>query len=399
MTTDTPHEQDLHRTLTYAAAMFTSGRFAEAEALYKELAAENPKRLNVLSRLGHLALASNRVDEAIEYLASALHLNTRSLITWNLLADAYYRKGHFGSAAYCYDRIKRPELAATLAAMADSVPCRLEVGNDTICLPWTVSEPLPVVTGEVNGMPANLVLDTGAGDLVLDQDFAVSAGVYLGELEQRRFAGGRAAPVWYGHAKVLSLGDAILHDLLVQVLPLESVFVPHFGSLPIHGVLGTAVFSRFSTTLDYRARCLRLGPLGHPQSELNGMRFWLAGSHYIVACGRVSESPQSLMFLDTGMAGAAFAIQRSTAEAITIASIADTPQMGQGGGGEVQGRPVRLHSACLGPACRENVEGFLLEDFPLELQFGFRIGGLIAHNFFRDSVLNLDFGTMSLTVA
>ncbi len=399
MTTDTPHEQALHRKLTHAAAIFSSGRFAEAEVLFKELAAEIPERPDVLSRLGHLALLSNRMDEAIEYLAGALHLDARSLNTWNLLADAYYRKGEFGSAAYCYDRIKRRELAATLAAMAELPPHRLEGVNDTISLPWIAADPLPVVRAEINGAPANLVLDTGAGDLVLDQDFAVSAGVYLGEREQRRFAGGLAASVWYGHAKTLNLGEVSLHDLLVQVLPLDPVFAPYFASLPIHGILGTAVFSRFSTTLDYRARVLRLGPLGRPQEKRDGMRFWIAGSHYIMACGKVSESLQSLMFLDTGLAGAAFAVPRSTADAARITSIADTLQTGHGGGGEVQGRPLWLDRVCLGSTCRENVEGILLEDFPLELQFGFRIGGLVAHDFFRSSALILDFGKMSLTVA
>ncbi len=398
MTTDNTHEQTLRRKLNHAAAIFSSGRFAQAEPLFKELAEENPERPDVLSRLGHLALISNRVDEAIEYLAGALHLNARSLSTWNLLADAYYRKGEFGSAAYCYDRIKRRELAASLAAMADLTPYRLEGGNDSVSLPWTLADPLPVIKAQVNGAPANLVLDTGAGELVLDQDFAISAGVYLGEREQRRFAGGLAAPVWYGHARRLSLDEVSLYDLLVQVLPLEPVFAPYFKSLPIHGILGTAVFSRFSTTLDYRERLLRLGPLGRPQQGRNTMRFWIAGSHYIVVCGQITKNTQSLMFLDTGMAGAAFAIPRSTADATRVTSMSDTPQMGQGGGGKVQGSLVLLDRVYLGPICRENMAGIVLENFPLELQFGFRIGGLIAHNFFRGSTLTVDFGKMSLTV-
>ncbi len=397
MILNAPQKLAFRRKLAHAAAIFSSGRFAEAENLFKELAADS-ERPDVLSRLGHLALISNRVDEAIKYLAGALNLNSRSLSTWNLLADAYYRKGEFGSAAYCYDRIKRRDLAATLAAMAELAPYRLEEVSDSISLPWTVADPLPVVKGKVNGIPANLVLDTGAGDLVLDQDFAVSAGVSLGEREQRRFAGGRAASVWYGHAKTLSLGEVSLHDLLVQMLPLEPLFAPYFNSLPIDGILGTAVFSRFSTTLDYRTRILHLGRLGRSREEHNGMRFWIAGSHYIVACVHVSKSTQSMMFLDTGMAGAAFAIPRSTADATRITSVSNAPQLGRGGGGEVKGKPVRLGRVCLGPTCRENVGGILLEDFPLELQFGFRIGGIIAHDFFRGSVLNLDFGTMSLTV-
>ena len=128
------------------------------------------------------------------------------------------------------------------------------------------------------------------------------------------------------------------------------------------------------------------------------MRFWITGSHYIVACGKISDDTSTLMFLDTGMAGAAFAVPRSTAEAAKMISIADTSQTGHGGGGEMQGTAVHLDRGCLGFACREHVQGILLEDYPLELQFGFRIGGLIAHDFFRNSALTLDFGNMSLTL-
>lgn len=105
-----------------------------------------------------------------------------------------------------------------------------------------------------------------------------------------------------------------------------------------------------------------------------------------------------MMFLDTGMAGAAVVVPRSSADAARITSIDVTPQTGHGGGGEVQGRFVRLDRVCLGLTCSDHVEGLVLEDFPLELQFGFRIGGLIAQDFFRGSALTLDFGTMSLTV-
>jgi hypothetical protein len=182
------------------------------------------------------------------------------------------------------------------------------------------------------------------------------------------------------------------------VLPLEAVFAPYFTRLPIHGILGTTVYSKFTTTLDYRERFLHLGPLGQLPEEHNRMRFWIAGSHYIVLCGKISENTHSLMFLDTGMAGTACAIPPSTADMVKAVSIGNTPLTGHGGGGAVQGRPVRLNRVSLGTAYREDVEGILLEDFPLELQFGFRIGGLIAHDFLRGRALTLDFDAMYLTL-
>ena len=113
--------------------------------------------------------------------------------------------------------------------MADLIPYRLEELTDSVALPWVAADPLPVIKGQINGTPANLVLDTGAGDLVLDQDFAVSAGVYLGGREQRRFAGGLAAPVRYGHAESLSVGGLTLHDLF-KWMRFKNL---HHGQVPI----------------------------------------------------------------------------------------------------------------------------------------------------------------------
>lgn len=119
MTTVISYAEAQHRKLLHAAGFFSSGRFTEAEALFAELADEKSIRPDVLSRFGHLALLSNRIDDAIEYLAATLRFNSRSVSAWDLLAEAYYRKGELGPAAYCYNRIKRHGLAATLAAMGD----------------------------------------------------------------------------------------------------------------------------------------------------------------------------------------------------------------------------------------------------------------------------------------
>ena len=393
--------------MRHAATLFSSGRFAEAEARLRQIDDEQPGQYEVLSRLGHLALLSNRLEQAVDCLAQALGLNPRSHSTWNLLADAYYRKGELGSAAYCYGRLQRSELAGSLAAMSDRTPYVLQDGGHSLVLPWTVSEPLPVIGARINGHRANLVLDTGAGELVLDEQFATAANVPLGGRETRRFAGGRDAAVWYGHARELELETLALHDLPVQVLPLGPVFDPFFPSLPVHGILGTAVLSRFVATLDYRSRALRLEPLAdrvespgprEASASAQGTSFWIAGSHYPVACGGLPGTAQCLMFLDTGMTGAAFALPRSTAGAAGLAFASQDTETGYGGGGEVRGHRTTLSTLALGETSRTNVHGMVLDAFPLELQFGFRISGLLAQDFFADCALTLDFGTMRVSL-
>ncbi|MGC1952062.1 MAG: aspartyl protease family protein [Gammaproteobacteria bacterium] len=410
---DAPHVERFRRDLVHAAALFSTGRFSEAENLYHELVQLQPERWEIITRLGHLALLGNRLEEAIEHLAKALNGNPRSHSTWNLLALAYYRKGELGSAAYCYHRLQRRQLASTLAAMADCRPYRsnAESGGFMVELSWMVSEPLPVVLVHVNGQRVNLVIDTAAGDLVLDEAFAVAAGVRFGGREQRRFAGGRSAVVWYGHAQQLDLGRLSVYDLPVQVMPLAPVFAPFFATFPIHGVLGSAILSQFVTTLDYHACVLRLvrlpsrqsGSTSKEKSEADVHRqevpFWIAGRHCLVACGGPLGMPHGPVLLDTGMSGAAFAMPRSMATALGLNPPSITAlEIGYGGGGGVEGQRLQMEEVCLGGFCRRDLAGIVLREFPLELQFGFRIGGLIAHEFFRGCRLILDFGTMHLSL-
>ena len=73
-------------------------------------------------------------------------------------------------------------------------------------------------------------------------------------------------------------------------------------------------------------------------------------------------------------------------------------ETGHGGGGAVHGRSATLSGLTLGETHRCNLHGMVLDAFPLEVQFGFRIGGLLAHDFFEDCALTMDFGTMRLSL-
>lgn len=100
------------------------------------------------------------------------------------------------------------------------------------------------------------------------------------------------ALVTYGHAEELLLDDFGIQDTPVQVIDIPPALGAWFPDLPIHGILGTGVFSRFRTTLDYRSGYLRLethGKTGDSQLE-NGQRerlgapLWLAENQLLLTC-------------------------------------------------------------------------------------------------------------------
>lgn len=68
--------------------------------------------------------------------------------------------------------------------------------------------------------------------------------------------------------------------------------------------------SRLATTLDYRARVLRLAPAAN---LIGGAHFYLAGDHYPLVPARINDRLGTLLFLDTGMSGAAAGFPLTTA--------------------------------------------------------------------------------------
>ncbi|MCP3870691.1 MAG: hypothetical protein GY703_21885 [Gammaproteobacteria bacterium] len=130
-----------------ADRFFVSGFFSEASAIYREVLEREPGRLDLQSRTGHLALLRNDPVSAIKHLAN----------------------GETGSAALCYEQAGRNGLAGTLAVLADRELCRIEGTCDSLESEWLSDTPLPLIQGVINGVSVNLLVDTAADDLILDE--------------------------------------------------------------------------------------------------------------------------------------------------------------------------------------------------------------------------------------
>jgi hypothetical protein len=398
------YDMDLRAIEEEANAQFAKGQIRESARTFQCLSEQLPERLDVQAKLGYLALLGNDLDAAVDYVARVINRGLRSRKALAHLAEAYYRQGRLGSAAYCYQRLGRDGLAGTLAVMGELDAYRLTQPDTSAEVAWVMTDPLPVLAVRVNGRNANLVLDTGAGDTVLDAQFAVDAGVRLGGQEQRTFAGGRPARVTYGHAEELSLGDFGIQDITVQVIDIPPGLAAWFPDLPIHGILGTGVFSRFRTTLDYQSACLRLEPpaetgesqLQNTQGDRPGVPLWLAENQLLLTCVDLPALDKGVWFLDSGMTGSAFAVPVSKVETLGLDVDKGAALVGAGGGGTVQGRKVRADWLRLDRLCRYHQHGVVLDDFPVEQSCGFAVQGLVGHDLLRDSVLTLDFPAMRL---
>lgn len=384
--------------LRHAGEYFALGRFDTARALYEAAIAEAPERLDAVLRLAQLALLDNDPAAARRYADRAVALAPDMPLPYGLLAEAAWRGGDFLRAAECYDDLNRPGLAAVARRLAPGGAyqwrSRAEAGHLALIGGGT----LPVVAARLGGRDVNLLVDTAAGELLVDRALAAELRIDVNGAERLAFAGGRSAAVGHGIVDGLELGGFALARVPCQVLELSEVFAP-FLDLPVHGVLGLGVLRHLRTVVDFPGRALRLAMAGGAAAlPVNSQRMWLAAGHYLVTACEIGDGVRAMMLLDTGMGGTDCVAARSLADSVPLTPDPQGPVAGQGGGGAVEGKAVRLPRLCVGGYCRGDVRAVVLRQFALERQLGFRVAGLVASDFFRAARVTLDFERMRMAV-
>jgi hypothetical protein len=381
-----------------ADRLWREGRFEEARA------ASDPGDGAARRRLAHLALLGNDLPEAIARLESFLRARPRDATALGLLAEALYRRNDALRAAPLLRRIGRKAFARALESFGAREPYRMtEAGSAT--LPFVRTDPLPVVVLDVNGHAGRFLIDTGGAELILGEEMAGKVGAARFGTEAGYFGGRRSASYEHGTVERVGLGGLAVHDVPVQVMKHVREMGAAIGEPGLDGILGTVLLSRFRPTIDYAAGHLRLDPRGHAAARPSALEggvavpFWLAGHHMVLARGRLAATPPMLLFVDTGLGGVAFTAPASTLTAAGVSLDHAQTAFGTGGGGRLAVVPFRVSELALGDHTRTDLDG-LAGAFPppLEWDMGFRIGGLISHQYFRAGALTLDFDAMRLTV-
>ncbi len=318
-----------------------------------------------------------------------------------LLAEVSYRRDDFITAATHQAAAGNGPVAAKLRSFSDRRPYSLE-GPQTASVPFIRTEPLPILTAQVNGgEDAHFLLDTGGAELILDADFARAAGIPLFGGQRSYFGGGKTATVAHGAADSLALGDLTVRNLPVQVMRLGAIGAA-LGEPELAGIVGTCLLYRFLATIDYPGQCLILRRKGTPVERSAGaveVPMLMADDHIILAEGHLNDGPATTFFVDSGLGGGAFTCPAATLKAAGIERTAQ-PAAGQGGGGSMRVWPFEVSSLSLGEARREKLQG-LAGAFPpqLEWEYHFRIGGLISHGFLDNYAVTFDFDRMTIRLA
>ena len=430
--------------IAQADRLFQSGSFGEAQRAYADIAAQDPKDFHAASQLGHIALLSNKLDDAEPWLRKALDLKHGDADAKIMLAETLYRKNDFFHAARALQGLGPDDAKlknyltlneAKLESFRDEDPYKFERdAGESTRLPFIKSDPLPVVNVRVNGeRDVAFFIDTGGSELLLDSEFARELNVKPMSSVEGTFSGGQHAQVESGRVDSLTLGSWTLRNIPVGMIPLRSMS-SGFGVKQINGCIGTNVLYQFLSTIDYRTGELILrkknaanlkrfdaagGPSGAPgvgrrsggrntqpknppgannTAVTNGIvvPMWMAGDHFMVAWGRINTQPISLFFVDSGLAGAGVKLAESAIQQAGIHLDESKATEGQGGGGMLKIIPYTVAQFTVGEITEQNVPGLYDGPFPWENEFGFHLAGMFGSDFLKHYAVTFDFTNMRI---
>jgi predicted aspartyl protease len=390
-----------------ADVLFIQGKFEEARNIYNLLLSADPDNCHILTQLGHIALLSNHLEDAEGSLQQVLELDTTANFAVSLLAEVYYRKDDFTQAAPLLEKMGKEVKARKYASYRDKIPYEIAGTTESTVIPFVIEEPLPVVEVQINGSKkVNFLIDTGGSELVIDTELAKKVGATVFGDEMGTFAGGKKALYQHGSVDSIKLSTFTVRNVPVHIQNVREFSSPIFGEVSIDGIIGTVFLYHFISTLDYpngklilqRKTETNLNQLKEHQVNCISIPFWMAVDHYMVAWGTVNGSTPLLFFVDTGMAGGGFTCPESTIKKAKIELREDQAGEGMGAGGKVRVIPFVVNQLTLGDAKESNIGGLFVEEFVLEDAFGFTIGGLISHGFFKHYSITMDFGNMKYSL-
>jgi len=392
------------------------GSWPKLAKLYSRIGAQDPKGYSATLQLGRIALLSNRLDAAQKWLGKAITLQPSDANAKVMLAEVFYRRDDFQRAASSLSGVdvssnkliasQYPTLnVAKLKSFKGQTPYEVHGNGKSTHLKFLKTDPLPLVSVRVNGGDeVTFFIDTGASEVALDTDFARELGVPQFGAVQGTFAGGQHAEVQNGRIESLTVGDWTVKNLPIATLALRQLS-EGFGVKRIDGIIGTNLLYHFLATLDYphaelvlrRKTAKNLEQFAAASSGKSvAVPFWIASDHFMVGWGRVETIPPTLLFVDSGLAGAGVKLAEPVIKEAGIKLEEDKAYEGAGGGGKLKLVPYTVRQLSFGDVQESNVPGIYDGPFPWENTFGFHLAGMVGHDFFKPYAVTFDFENMQI---
>ena len=378
-------------------ALVRVGRFADAERIYRRALVVQPADHEACAGLGRIALCTQRDAEAESLLikaggaegaASDLYRALLRRHAWAAAAEMAEEQGEGG----------RREMLERLAALpAEAGP----VGPERAVLQFQRAWPAPIVHVKLNGQIVSMVVDPGAGELLLDPSAtrANHVGVVPGE-RTVAWSGSRVA-ARNAIVQKLELGTFALANVPAAVTPLHRYSLEvNPGAPDIAGVIGLPVLERFGVTLDFKRQTLELRrSAATPAAPGARVPFERWGENELMVYGNIADGRRMAIWLGTGLPGGGLGASKGTLDELGIQP-GKLSNLVRGVGSILQGAQwseVMVPSVTLGAVTRDHVEGWSGAMDTSELwRWGVRRDAVLGPAFFTDRRVTFDWARHEL---
>jgi len=391
----------------YADGFWSSGLFEEAESMYRNILSDAPESIDARDGLARSLATRNKLNAARNEALAAIAQDPNRAKSYHTLGTIYRRLHRYQDAADAYDkwevRLSRDRKSRRaqriqndvkfLRSFGDRVP--FEIVEETVpkasstdgrnvvlrtathvhVIPFSLRDKKVVVRGKVNGYgPMDLVIDTGAEQMVLSEKTALDVGVK--KITQTLSAG-------VGDVGIRSLDLGRVDSLEVGSLKIQNL-PGIIKSPPLTGLPASRVTDSFSPLavglsmeVDYKNRQLivaRQLPDRPADIELP-MRM----NRLAVVRGVINQTHFKSFVVDTG--GEELSISLTTANELNMTPVRHIPL-------KVYGTSGWDLDAFLLPGVDLAFKNIAYNNFPVVVLnlhrpsalLGFELGGIIGHS-------------------
>ena len=410
--------------ISNAITLFKKGQFKESKLLFSDFLNSFPEHVSGLFYNGYIDLLENRLRDAEHHFQKALGvIKCQNCITKilqsiiykrsieSLLTYTYYRLNEFVKAIEYSKSINRKYCKKELAYWGNNKPYSIFNSKTKSVIDFEITDPLPLIKVSINGAsPVYFFIDTGAGELIIDTEYAKALCLTEYRSDRGLFGGGKMGSFANSYINSIQLGDILVNNVPVIVMDTRRFSKELYNDkYKVDGILGTSILSQFLTTLDYSNNKIVFEIINHDTNSsfektihsenYTRVPFWMAADHFVLIKGKVNNSDEMLLFLDTGLAGLSFTCPGSTVKRCKFVLKKNEIGYGLGGGGKMKAVPFDIDTISLGNIQESKLQG-VYGPFPAQIEnsFGFKIDGLISHQFFRKHQVIFDFSKMVLYI-
>jgi hypothetical protein len=311
--------RDAETRFAYAQALYKGSHFWRADAAIVPLLQEQnppPGTLLLAAQLANLIGDYERAESMYKKIIDTDPAG--KIMAMVKLAFTYYQQDKYDEirALEFPPGVQLPNLVPIQEQFVDGEePYALEWANEEkfAIVPFIVTDDLPVMTVEVNGVPLTMIFDTGADTLIIDDEVAAALSIESVASAMGSFGGGLQSEIGFGKVERVKLGEVTMRSVPVTILPTKR-FSSGFtdGKYTIGGIFGTAFMREFLGTLDYKNERLILrerssaGARKFRDSLKNRIAgevpFALNATHIMLAKGSINGVDGLTFFVDSGLA-------------------------------------------------------------------------------------------------